>query len=299
MKVLFNYFYITILLIIIILSGCSTNNKSLSPDNDTLSDINENHGNRVKTIFYNLPSPIEMTTIIGKSGAIYKPDILNPFSNVENYITSTKLALNFGTYCTDMSYVRIYDQIQLSMSYLSSIKKVYQKLNVPEEIGKTAFIRMENNMNNKDSMLQIISETTTNIDSYLKDNEQSNTSTLIISGGWIEALFISTQIVDYDNPKNHDIINRIAEQKYSFENLLILLQSYPNDNDLKELYKMIFVLKPFFDNIKIDIEKGEIVTDESKKHTYLKSKTIINFKKSDFNEIKRIISEVRKKVVEN
>ena len=181
--------FFTIIAIVIFNTGCNFSNDSNQIENDSLNniDLNGEHSKKVKKIFYNVPSPIEMTAVIQKSGTEYKPEILNSYKFAGKYIKVPKQALILGVYGSDLSYVRLFDQIQLSINYLSSIKKLCDELNIPEEQGSFAISRMETNMDNRDSLLQIITETYASADLYLKENERGNTATLIILGGWIEA----------------------------------------------------------------------------------------------------------------
>jgi hypothetical protein len=282
-------------------TSCNFSNDSTQIDIDSLNniDLNGEHSKKVKKIFYNVPSPIEMTSVLQKSGAQYKPEILNSYRVVDKYVNVTKQALNLGVYGSDLSYVRLFDQIQLSINYLSSIKKICDELNIPEEQGSFAISRMETNMDNRDSLLQIISETYASADLYLKENDRGNTATLIILGGWIEALYISTSIVDFDLEQNKDIINRIGEQKYSLENLVELIKSYPNDKELLEYLPILEDLKTKFELVKIEYVKGEVVTEKNKKLTTINSKATVTMNKTSFEEIKSTIFTIRNKIVSN
>jgi len=295
---------------IFILSGfiylmwsCNSNTdySSNQLDNDSISkrDSLSEHTKKVKKIFYNVPSPLEMTAVIQKSGAQYKPEILNSFKVADKYVNIPQQALNLGAYGSDLSYVRLFDQIQLSINYLSAVKKLCDELNIPEEQGSFAISRMEKNMDNKDSLLQIITDTYSSADSYLKDNDRGNTATLIILGGWVEALYIATNIIVYDNPKNKDVVDRIAEQKYSLSNLIELVKCYPDDNELRTYMPSLLDLKKVFDQVKIEYIKGDVVTEKEKKLTTIHSKAIVSIDKNAFEEIKKTIVEIRKKVISN
>jgi hypothetical protein len=291
--------FFTIIAIVIFNTGCNFSNDSNQIENDSLNniDLNGEHSKKVKKIFYNVPSPIEMTAVIQKSGTEYKPEILNSYKFAGKYIKVPKQALILGVYGSDLSYVRLFDQIQLSINYLSSIKKLCDELNIPEEQGSFAISRMETNMDNRDSLLQIITETYASADLYLKENERGNTATLIILGGWIEALYISTTIVDFDLEQNKAIINRIAEQKYSLSNLVELLKSYPEDKDLQEYLPLLEDLKLKYELVQIDYVKGNVVTEKDKKLTTINSTAITKMSKTSFEDIKASILSIRNKIV--
>ena len=87
---------------------------------------------------------------------------------------------------------------------------------------------MEQNRNDRDSLLNIISETYWNVDAYLKENGRDNISALMIAGGWVEGLYIATQV-----SKTHDtpeLRQRIAEQKLSLGELISLMNTYRADD---------------------------------------------------------------------
>ncbi len=293
--------FFTIIATVIFNTGCNFSNDSNQVDNDSLNnvDLNGEHSKKVKKIFYNVPSPIEMTSVIEKSGAEYKPEILNSYKIVDKYIKVPKQALILGVYGSDLSYVRLFDQIQLSINYLSSIKKLCDELNIPEEQGSFAISRMETNMDNRDSLLEIVTETYASADAYLKENERGNTATLVILGGWIEALYISTTIVDFDLEQNKAIIDRIAEQKYSLSNLVELLKSYPEDKDLQEYLPLLEVLKSKYDLVQIEYIKGNVVTEKDKKLTTINSIAKVKISKTSFEDIKASILSIRSKIINN
>lgn len=278
--------------------GCNNNQNQNLVDNDSSSlNIDTIHTNRVKKIFYNVPSPIEMSSVIQRSGAQFKSEVLCPYKNLDKYTSMTKQALMLGVYGSDLSYVRLFEQIQLAINYLSSIKKLCDAIEIPEDQGSRAIQRMEKNIDNKDSLLQIISETYASADSYLKDNDRGNTATLVILGGWIESLYIATQISDYANPSNKEIVDRIGEQKYSLANMIELIKAYPDDKDLQSYLPMLNDLKLVYENVNIEYVKGNVVTDQDKKITTIYSVAKVDFSKETFDKIKTLAQQIRTNIV--
>ncbi len=107
---------------------------------------------KVKNIFYNVPSPVEVTTIIQKMNLPYHPDLLNPSSNSGNYLTQADKALNMGVYGADLSYIRIYEQYQDAAKFLVVVKKFTRELGIPEEGERVIAKRLEKNLQNQDSL---------------------------------------------------------------------------------------------------------------------------------------------------
>lgn len=182
---------------------------------------------KTKNIFFNIPSPMETAALLKKAGAEYNGKILNDVKNVNRYTSSSAQALNLGIYGADLSYTSVFNQTQESMLYTACAQNLAKRLNVSHAFDQTTVDRMEKNRNNRDSLLSIISETYWDVDAYLKDNERENLSGLMIAGGWIEGLFIATQVtLTNDSP---ELRQRIAEQKLSLGDLVGLMNTYPGD----------------------------------------------------------------------
>ncbi|HBS85620.1 MAG: hypothetical protein A2W91_14345 [Bacteroidetes bacterium GWF2_38_335] len=260
---------------------------------DTLDD----KGKKVTKIFYNLPSPLEMTLLIQRAGSHYNKDLINPLSNESKYTTNAKMSLNLGVYGTDLSYARLFDQIQVSIEYLAKIKKLISKLGIPEEKGGFAVSQIQKHMEHRDTLLKIIGDTYSTTDSYLKENDRAGSAVLVLVGGWVEALYISINMIDEKKP-NLEIMERIAEQKYSLSNMLELLKDYYEDEDVFPFVEKLNKLYLAFENIKIDYKLNKITTDEVNKITTIDSKTDITVTIEDIKKISNIVKNIRKEIIE-
>lgn len=291
-------FFSLLIISTIALSACN-NSTNTTSEEDTGNDslLAMEHTKKVKKIFYNVPSPIEMASLMQRSGAIYIPEILNKHDKYKDYIGISKQALNLGVYGTDLSYVRLFDQISLSIKYLKSIKHLCDELNIPEEQGSLALSRLEENINNRDSILQIISETYASADNYLKESSRGNTATLIILGGWIEALYIATNILKTNDFEKNDISKRIAEQKFSLSNLVELVKSYPEDKDLQEFIVPLNELLLIYQDVEITYTPGEVVTDKETKTTTINSDAKIKITPETIQKIKVKVAEIRASII--
>lgn len=295
----FRCFFILFLFSIIIFS-CSNSVHNPLGDDDT-SDTSGSpekgeHIKRVKKIFYNVPSPIEMAGIMQRAGATYNPELLNSINNGDKYNTNSRMALNLGVYGADLSYTRMFDEIQESVNYLAAIRKLSDGLGIPQSPGTFAVKRIEQNIQNKDSLMLIISDIYSAADIYLKESNRGSTAALIILGGWIEALYVASNIVDERNP-NKEIMERIAEQKYSLNNLIDLLSTY-NDNEVINYYlPLLQNLKTCFDKIEIVTTRATVTTDSVKKTTSISSTSQIKITFENVKEISNVVKPIRKEIV--
>jgi hypothetical protein len=183
---------------------------------------------KTKNIFHNIPSPMETAALLKKAGAEYDKDILNDVKHVDNYTSASKQALNMGIYGADLSYASVFNNTQESMLYTACAQNLAKRLNVANAFGQETVDRMEANRNDRDSLLNIISETYWNVDAYLKENDRDNVSALMIAGGWMEGLYIATEVCKaHDTP---ELRQRIAEQKLPLHELMDLLATYGSED---------------------------------------------------------------------
>lgn len=183
---------------------------------------------KTRNIFYNVPSPMETAALLKKAGAQYNARILNDVKNVDKYTSASKQALNLGVYGADLSYASVFNQTQESMFYTSCSKKLADRLGVIHAFNDSTLEAMEKNMNDRDALLDIISETYWSMDAYLKENERENISVLMIAGGWVEGLYIATQVSKTNDAP--ELRQRIAEQKLSLGDLIGLVGTYEGED---------------------------------------------------------------------
>jgi len=252
---------------------------------------------KAQNVFYSIPSPIETTTLLKAAGAKYNSKILNPIENVSKYETVAAKALNLGVYGSDLSFTSIFDQTQESMLYLRCTNKLASGLGISGAFDETTTSRIESNMQNRDSLLAIISDSYWNADAYLKENGQPGVSALIVAGGWIEGLHIATQIAA--TTKNEGIVTRIGEQKLSLDNLIALLESYKAENEsIPALLTQFSELKKVFDAIPNTAGETKTTTDSTKGVSTISNESSFNLTAEQLKQITDKCSQIRNKIIQ-
>ncbi len=229
-------------------SGSTKNPASLSTDtlSNASTEISEVIGKDGGIpIFYNMYLSVEMSSLFQSISATYNEKMLNAPERVVSYNTSTTKALNLGVYAVDLSYAKYFDQFQSAGKYLKNMHKLAVDLGIPDDKFILSVKRIEINLTNKDSMVKIANELYTTTEDYLKKSDRGSAAALIIAGGWIEALYIATNMVNL-KAKDIVLIERIADQKNSLDNLIALLKNYENEKIIKEYLTKLFELKASF-----------------------------------------------------
>jgi hypothetical protein len=268
-------------------------------EEDIFDDID-----KAKKIFYSLPSPLETAMLLKTAGITYNEQLLNDLENVDQYSTNKSKALNLGIYTTDLSIASLFEQAQTSLNYMNATKKLAMDMGIDDAIDEETMKRLEQNLNNRDIVMDIISETFLNSSSYLKENDQQDIAAMVLIGGWIEGLYIGTQMVGTNNIENNKLVDRIAEQKLSFSIVERMLQDNrqnlkgQENRDIVELINELHGIKAAFE--KIEVQTSEIKIDEkdTSKVSVLKSQTKIKVTSEAFMELQATVKSLRNNFVQ-
>lgn len=245
---------------------------------------------------FSIPSPIQTALLIKESGNNFNKEILNPTTNVSKYISSAKKALNLGIYGTNLGYVTIFEETQSSIAYLATSKSLASDLGIANIFNQSLLARYEKNINNKDSLLTLVSDAFRATDRYLKDNDQEDLGALILAGGWVETLYLATQTIDIEsNPK---IKNRIGEQKITIENLIKLLLSLNESDDINLLIADLNELKDIYNQVTYSYTFVEPVTDAENKTTTIKSTSSTKMSNETLGLISQKVYSIRNTIIQ-
>lgn len=237
---------------------------------------------------FSIPSPVQMATLIKSKVGVYNETLLTDPENVANFTTEFKRAINMGIYGADLGYATIYENNTKAVSYLSSIEKLADELGISGAFNQELLERFIENGNNQDSMLVIMSEGYREGDKFLKDNEEHDIATLILTGGWIESLYFAA--VSYEDSQEQDVADRIGEQKTALTTIIDLLDDYNADEYFTQLIADLKDLKVDFDKIEFNYQYVEPVHDPANFQTTIKSKSSV---KIDDDVLANILAKIK------
>jgi hypothetical protein len=273
----------------LLVAGCGSGTKDtddLPPVDSTQSAIINVNGE-----IFSIPSPIQTAFLIKNSGAPYSKDILNAANKSAQYSTNFSKALNLGIYGADLGYVTIYDQTQDAIGYLNAAKKLADELGVSGAFDTQTLERFQKNLGNKDSMLVLVGVAYRSSDAYLKNNDRSDVSGLVLAGGWIESLYFATNV--YKTKPNEDVKHRIAEQKSSLQSLIKLLTQYYSQPEYTEFIDNLNDLSTVFDGVEFKYSYEKPTTDAEKKMTTINSKTDVKITPEQIESITQKVKSIR------
>ncbi len=245
---------------------------------------------------FSLPSPYHLTMMIKTTGAKFNESLLNPVENNQNYSRIYKKCVNLGVYGADLAYMNIYEQSPLIINLFSVIKNIANDLDLTSAFSSSLIDRVERNVDNADSLLHIMSNTYRDVDVYLKESQRQREGALVLAGGWIESMYIMTQLAK--EKRDDMLIQRIGESKQPLENLIkILSQYYSEDKEIGALVDSLIELTNDFDGVEQHYTYVVPEIDIENKMTIVKSVTKVDVPASVLTDITRKVESIRKQIV--
>ncbi len=272
-KTLFKIFLVSCVLT---LASCANEEKTddiVAADVETVKKSIRKTKFNAQNVFNTLPDRREVMRLIEDNKLEYNPDLLNEPTGVSKYTVEFFKAANLGIYGSDLSIASSFDQTQESMVFLKCVNVLATSLGVNSAFDQKLFDRIQANTTNKDSVLEIITGAFRKVDEILKSNHRPATSAIILSGCWIEGLYVSCQMAQSVNTTS--LIKTIVGQRESLHNLIVMLE----DVTLEE--KSQFILD--------DLKKLYSVFEKAEKTT--------KFDKASIQEITKEISALRTAIV--
>lgn len=212
----------------------------------------------VKEFIYPLPTSFEVTEMLNRIGAAYIIDLCNPAANADKYVTEKSQALNLGVYGADLSYASTYRQRQETMDYMTASKKLIEELSISAAIDPDILDKIEQSADNKDALVKLITESFYSTYAFLQKNERAGVSATIMTGSWIEALYIATHISE-DTYNNVEMLKIVMNQKESLNKLFEILEKDKQNSQVQEVLTDMTTIKAMFDAV-----EGGITEDQYK-----------------------------------
>ncbi len=248
---------------------------------------------KFKNKVFGIPSPVLVSSFVKKLDLPYQPDLVNPVSNATKYLTTFKQAVNIGVYSADLAYLNIYGQVNQFGDYFNIIKQLADNLDLLNTIDQKTLQSIENNTENADSLMYLISKALRDIDAYLTNNDQQKIGALILAGGWVESVFFLTEL--YKTDPNEELLLKIGEQKSPLNNLLHILEPYygQGDKNIDKLFESLSEISSVYDAIEITYEYKQPEVYPDQHLTIINSTTKVNIDDLDLQKITGKISSLR------
>lgn len=249
---------------------------------------------KVNNRLFNVPSPMQLATMLKGFGHPYHKEILNDVGKRGNYTTTFKQALNVGVYGADLGYINAFDQLPDATAYFGAVRSLTTELGVLNTFNEQTMERIERNSGDKDSLAYIASMVYRESDAYLMNSERNEVGALIIAGGWVEGLYLLTHICKIEDMTDSQF-QIIGQQKHPLNNLIELLRPYYGSvgKDYDSFLENLSEIANIYDAINVKYTYKPAVTDEESKITVINSESQVMIEKAHVKAIADKVARVR------
>ncbi len=249
-------------------------------------------------ISYSVPTPNELFEIVKSLGGELNVDLINPIENKDNYVDLKSKALNFGVYSADLGYMSCFENGIEFLKYTKAIENLGNELGISEVFDQELMDRISNNEDDFDSLFMISNETYYDSYLYLEENKKGQELSLIIIGGYIESLYIISNLVT-EYADDNQIIEKIGDQKLVLENIIDFCAQYADELAVSEALSSIMELKSVFDENMDFVEANEAApTEATNGVNTLKSNGSYVMNEKTFNIVKTEITKLRTNITQ-
>jgi hypothetical protein len=261
----------------------------------TSSDVNYNP-EAMNEVIASFSSPVEMAALLKDSGVPFSQRYLVDPEMVNKYTSSFKRALGLGVLSADLGYLNVYSKTSLILDYLVAIRKLTESLTLGQFFDFQALKRLATSDDNVDSLLIMSVQSYQNMDEHLRNNQRSNLSALMVTGVWIESMYLVTQVAKEQT--NGEFKNTIGEQKGILNNLLPILRLFKeNDKKFSDLVGNLEELKDVLDVVKITVQVKDNVQTRTDGVIEQNEESIVTVSDEELSEIITVTEKIRNKII--
>ena len=283
--------------LVIALSSCGGGDPTQQtdiPKGDSL-DTSANSGGaglmNVGGRIFSIPSPVQTAVLIRKLGLPYQKDLPMPTAAAERMATKAQRALALGAFGADLAYVTVHKDGQRALNTLQMVQQLSGKLELSNAFDQEMLEGFKSSLNSEDSLLRFTGSAFRMADKYLKNNNRDDVSALVLTGGWIEGMFLT--LSGASEKSDPMLTTRLGEQRKTLENLIALLEATDPDKTQGALIAGLKEALAAYDGVTATYQFQTPTVDAEKKTTYVNSTSSIEMTAEQFKLIAEKVKALR------
>lgn len=228
-------------LLLIGLTSCKSS-VTIEPPVDVIKDsAKASTVESLDQLMTNIPAPTVVSKELSSAGITLNKALLNSPDKASSYSAAFQQAVNMGIYGADLGYLSSFGQAQDVVQYFMQVAKLGNSLGITSAFDqKVIGLIQKDASTNKDTLNALIQTTFDRSQRELYSNKRASTGALIFGGGWIEGLYIATNMITEEkSAKNQAIYQRVWDHVFAIRYLQKALADYPNDADCAKMQKLI------------------------------------------------------------
>lgn len=245
----------------VLMLSCGADKKTGREGSEDFEKAKSTLSERLENVVYEIPPPSEIPFLLEATGADFDGSIINSKSKFSSYNSTSSASLNLGLLSTDIGYMISYGKVQDALSYMEVAKQLAEKIGVGAAIDVNLIKRFESNLSSRDSLSVLVNEALSETERYLKESDRAKVAAMVLTGSFVEGLYISTALVR-NYPKDilpddaralilKPLIITILKQEKPLNDLIGLLKTLKSDEEIAKLLESFENLSSEFASLNI------------------------------------------------
>jgi hypothetical protein len=291
----YNSIFASILVLGMTVTACGPSKDKDGDSSKDFEDAEKSLKQQIPDVVSNLPPPTEIPYLLASTGAEFNASLVNDKKFAAQYGAKTeKAALNLGVYTADIGYLSSYEKTQETIDYINACKGLADNLGIMGSFDLEIMKKFEANVANKDSMASLLNQTIKKADKYLRDDSRNKLAVLIVTGSFVEGLYISTGLVK-SYPKDLSPADRnliltpvmriILRQKDSVGEIIKMLKNVDQVDPVGSIVIDLTSLQGYYNSLNIEDQiknnRGDLVLTDK-----------------NLTEITKVVEKLRKNITE-
>jgi len=286
---------------VLLFSACGeTEVVNTDPTNDVVEDTASNMVNDITDELsydpnkeYKVPTPADLFMALENIGATANFDHMNDPSKASEYDDKKSKAMNLGVYIADLGYASNFEFGPDIVKYLKAADDLMSDLNITGAMDADLKDKLSALVasGDKESLSSLTSEPFYKAYDYLEKNEREAALRLIVAGGWIEGLYLLTNMVD-EYEEGNQVVQEIANQALSVESVMGFLAEQQDDADVSDVMMDLADIEMIFSELEFSEGDDETSTDENGT-MMMSGGGNLSISKEQFDSLKSKVADLR------
>jgi hypothetical protein len=238
-----------------------------------------------------VPSPSEIFAFMKAAGSTNADgNLLNSPDNEKKYDSKKAQSLNLGIYSADLLYCSTFNVSNKVVAYFGACMRMGDKLKVATNLTEKDKARISQNAGNGDSLVAISNDLYLSTFENLENNQRGGDLSLMLAGGWIESLYLMSNMVK-DFEKDKATAQNIHDQRMALDNLVEFMEKHSESADVKSVLPQMKELQSIMNEASSTANTDAPKTNTKKR--VIGGGTKSGITKEQFEKIKNKIGEIR------
>lgn len=206
----------------------------------------------------NIPTPSKLAAQLSAAKINYNKSFLLSSGKAGSFSSNYQKAVGLGALGSDLSIAAAYNQSQDAVEYLGQVAKLAGDLGIGNAFDPEFSKELIKNVSKPDTFSLMLDKAFDKAERNLRSNQRVALSILMITGGWIESMYLSAEGLN-TNPNGANTKQLYADLNshcYSFEYIYQLLDAYKSNADCAKLAADLEPFKPKLKSIASNSKLG-------------------------------------------